>query len=120
MLVHCPVGDCRWWSKHPFGPQIGKCFPGSAIIGPWIGIEEFEEYLQVPFELFMDDSLKQKARGCEMRLKPEEAIQYIEKFFPLVEGDVIFTGTPSGVGEIEPGQLGSLKWGEKLEYQVQF
>jgi len=37
-----------------------------------------------------------------------------------VEGDVIFTGTPSGVGEIEPGQIGTLKWGDKLEYQVQF
>jgi 2-keto-4-pentenoate hydratase/2-oxohepta-3-ene-1,7-dioic acid hydratase in catechol pathway len=100
--------------------QIGKCFPGSAIIGPWIAIEGFKDYLQVPFELFMDKSLKQRACGSEMRLQPEEAIQYIETFFPLVEGDVIFTGTPSGVGEIEPGQLGCLKWGEKLEYQVQF
>jgi len=64
--------------------QIGKCFPGSAIIGPWIAIEEFQEYLKVPFELFMDDSLKQTACGFEMRLQPEEAIQYIENFFPLV------------------------------------
>jgi len=103
---------------HPW--EIGKCFPGSAIIGPWIAIEEFQEYLKVPFELFMDDSLKQTACGFEMRLQPEEAIQYIENFFPLVEGDVIFTGTPSGVGEIEPGQIGTLKWGDKLEYQVQF
>ena len=55
-----------------------------------------------------------------MRMTPEEAINYIETYFPLSEGDVVMTGTPKGVGEIQPGEIGELKWGDKLNCQVQF
>ena len=55
-----------------------------------------------------------------MRLAPEEAISYIEEYFPLTEGDIVMTGTPAGVGEIHPGQLGELNWDDKLKFEVQF
>ena len=55
-----------------------------------------------------------------MRLQPEDSIAYIEEYFPLAEGDIIFTGTPAGVGAIGAGALGSVKWGDRLAYEVQF
>ena len=90
------------------------------MIAPWIPIEEFEDYLDHPFEFWLGDKLRQKAKGTEMRLSPEEAIEYIESYFPLAEGDVIMTGTPAGVGEIVPGEKGELKWEDKLCCEVQF
>lgn len=99
---------------------MAKCFPGSAIIAPWIPIEDFEDYLEHEFEFWLGNKLRQKAKGNEMRMSPEEAIQYIETYFPLSEGDVVMTGTPAGVGEIEAGQIGELKWGEKVQCIIQF
>ena len=102
------------------GLQMAKCFPGSAVIAPWIPIEEFEDYLEHDFEFWLGEKLRQTGKGTEMRMTPEEAINYIETYFPLSEGDVVMTGTPKGVGEIQPGEIGELKWGDKLHCQVQF
>ena len=46
----------------------------------------------------LDGSLKQHGKGTEMRMSPGEAISYVEEYFPLCEGDIVFTGTPAGVG----------------------
>lgn len=99
---------------------MAKCFPGSAIIGPWIPVEKFEDYLEKEFTFGLDGEIRQSGRGRDMRLSPEEAIQYVEEYFPLSEGDIVFTGTPAGVGEVKPGQVGELSWGDRLNYKVQF
>lgn len=90
------------------------------MIGPWVPVADFEDYLEHDFEFWLGDELRQKARGTEMRMPPEEAIQYIEGYFPLSEGDVVMTGTPAGVGAIEPGQIGELRWSDKIRCHIQF
>lgn len=100
--------------------QISKCFPGSAIFGPWIPVEQLPDYLEREFTFSLDGQLKQKGKGSEMRLAPEDAISYIEEYFPLTDGDIVMTGTPAGVGEIQPGQVGELHWADKLKYEIQF
>jgi 2-keto-4-pentenoate hydratase/2-oxohepta-3-ene-1,7-dioic acid hydratase in catechol pathway len=47
-----------------------------------------------------------------MRLNPVEIISYISEFFPLMAGDLIFSGTPVGVSSVEAGQRGVLKFGD--------
>ena len=100
--------------------QISKCFNGSAVVGPWIDVEGFENYLDEEFQFVLDGEVKQKGKGKEMRLAPEQAIEYIDGFFPVQEGDVVFTGTPAGVGVVKPGQIGQLIWGDRLKYEVKF
>lgn len=100
--------------------EIGKVFKGSAIIGPWVDSKQFPNYMEEEFQLKLDGKEVQHAKGNDMTMKPEEALPYIKKYFPLCGGDVIFTGTPVGVGPVSDGQLAELTWGDKLQYRVQF
>ncbi len=52
-------------------------------------------------------------------LKPNEIIHYVDQFFPLCDGDLIFTGTPAGVGPLSPGDFVELKFGP-IEYSFTF
>ena len=100
--------------------EIGKVFEGSAIIGPWVDLKQFPNYMEEEFQLKLDGKKVQHAKGNDMSMKPEEALPYIKKYFPLCSGDVVFTGTPVAVGPVSTGQLAELTWGDKLEYKVQF
>ena len=90
------------------------------MVGPWIPVEEFEDYLEHEFQFVLDGEVKQRGKGKEMRMAPEQAIEYVDAFFPLQDGDVVFTGTPAGVGEVKTGQTGELIWGDRLRYAVKF
>ncbi len=100
---------------HPW--TTAKVFIDSAIIGPWISISEFPEYMTTEFSLLINNQTKQKAIPNTMTFKPIELLVYISKFFPLCEGDLIFTGTPAGVGAIHPDDTAQLTWG-KYQYFV--
>ncbi|KAK9831704.1 hypothetical protein WJX74_006559 [Apatococcus lobatus] len=52
--------------------------------------------------------------------QPDFLIQYISDCFPLLPGDLLFTGTPHGVGPLQQGQIAEMKWGDKLAYSVEF
>jgi acylpyruvate hydrolase len=102
---------------HPW--TIGKVFVDSAIIGPWIPIAEFSNYLTTEFSLTIDEQLRQKGRGNDMSFKPIDLLHYISDYFPLCEGDIIFTGTPAGVGAISSNSLAILNWGQ-YQYKAQW
>lgn len=103
---------------HPW--ELSKVFPASAILGPWIPIREFNDYLATPFSFTVDGQLRQQATGAEMRLSPGQCIEYAARHFPLLPGDAVFTGTPAGVGPIACGQSGQLRWGQRLRYSVRW
>jgi 2-keto-4-pentenoate hydratase/2-oxohepta-3-ene-1,7-dioic acid hydratase in catechol pathway len=103
---------------HPW--EISKVFRGSAILGPWIRLHDFPNYLGEEFTFSLDGKVCQRGRGSQMRLSPEKCISYANQHFPLCDGDVVFTGTPAGVGPVVPGQLAEVKWGKYLSYQVKF
>lgn len=100
---------------HPW--TISKVFIDSATIGPWIDIHAFPDYMTTEFSLLINNQIKQKAIPHTMTFKPVELLVYISQFFPLCEGDLIFTGTPAGVGAIHPGDTAILSWG-KYQYFV--
>ncbi len=103
---------------HPW--EISKVFPHSAVLGPWILLTQFSDYLEQPFEFLIDGILKQTGRGEQMRHSPESCIRSARGFFPLCEGDLLFTGTPAGVGSLQSGHAGTLRWGSVLEFNVDF
>lgn len=88
-----------------------KVFVDSAVIGPWKRVSEFPDWLTQKFSFALDGVEKQQGFGKDMRLSPAECVSYISEFFPLVAGDIIFTGTPAGVGPVQNNSRGTLSWG---------
>lgn len=100
---------------HPW--MIAKVFPESAVIGPWLAIEDLEKTLSQKFTFSINAHLRQAAFGKNMLFSPIELVVLASHYFPLCEGDLIFTGTPSGVGKINRNDHGRLTLGEHF-YEV--
>ena len=101
---------------HPW--ELSKTFLDSAVVGPWMPIKDAPRYLEEPFILSIDGVVKQQASGNQMSMRPDACIAYISQHFPLRSGDLIFTGTPAGVGPVVQGQLAELVWGEKWRFSA--
>lgn len=97
----------------------GKVFIDAAVIGPWIGIAEFPNYLSEPFTLTINGKQVQQAFGRQMSHSPAECLAYVSQFFPVCAGDILFTGTPAGVGSVEIGDKALLNFGP-IRYGVEW
>ena len=100
---------------HPW--TTAKVFEDAAIIGPWIPLSEFPEWQKTVFSFSLNGALRQQGHAGQMMLSISDALDYIRSFFPLCPGDLIFTGTPKGVGQVSPGSKGKLVFG-KIQYEV--
>jgi len=84
--------------------EKAKSFDGAAVIGrKWIDKKEFSSVDAIDFSLEKNQHIVQQSNTKFMLWKIDELIAYISQYFTLKIGDVIFTGTPSGVGKIEAG-----------------
>ncbi len=88
---------------HPW--TISKVFPDACIIGPWIETSDLS-FLNADFNFTLDNELKQSSSGSNMLFNPIDLIVHASAFFPLCAGDILFTGTPSGVGKVNRGSIG--------------
>jgi len=82
--------------------EKAKSFDGSAVIGNWLPKTEFQNIDDINFSLVRNGNTVQSGNTSLMLWKIDEIIEYVSKYFTLKIGDIIFTGTPSGVGKIEP------------------
>lgn len=81
--------------------EKSKCFDGSAVIGEkWIPKKELKDVNTIDFSLVQNGNIVQQSNTQYMLWKIDELIAYISQFFTLKIGDVIFTGTPEGVGKV--------------------
>lgn len=80
--------------------EKSKSFDGSALIGKWVNKNKFNDVNDLNFHLMKNDKIVQKGNSSEMIWNIDELISEISKFFTLKIGDVIFTGTPKGVGKV--------------------
>ena len=83
---------------------LSKSFQGSALLGTFYPLNHFPNPHEIEFSLHLDGKLKQKGNSKNMIFSLTEIINYINSFSALKKGDLIFTGTPEGVGEITKGQ----------------
>ncbi|MBL7755586.1 MAG: fumarylacetoacetate hydrolase family protein [Chitinophagaceae bacterium] len=83
--------------------EIAKAFDHSAVIGPWQYIGETEKNLNRTFRLDVNSKTVQEGDSRFMMFQPDQIIAYISQFFTLQTGDILFTGTPKGVGSIAVG-----------------
>ena len=83
--------------------EKAKGFDGAAVIGEkWLDKNQFSDLNNINFSLKKNDEIVQNGNSSFMLWKIDELISYISTFFTLKIGDVIFTGTPAGVGPVVP------------------
>ncbi|MCM1312480.1 MAG: fumarylacetoacetate hydrolase family protein [Bacteroides sp.] len=85
--------------------DICKGFDGSAIIGDFVDKSEFEDINKIRFSLQIDQQTVQEGCTKDMLFSIDQIVAYASRFFTLKTGDLIFTGTPAGIGQIKEGQL---------------
>jgi len=83
---------------HPW--EIAKGFDGSALVGSWI---DYERETDVQFSLEKNGEIAQKGNTSDLIFNFAHLICYISKYFTIQKGDLIFTGTPAGVGPVSIG-----------------
>jgi 2-keto-4-pentenoate hydratase/2-oxohepta-3-ene-1,7-dioic acid hydratase in catechol pathway len=94
--------DLQKQQKESGGPwEICKAFDNSAALGKFIPLEEVGQIEKLNFNLDINGKRVQTGNTSEMIFSVNEIIAYISKFFTLKIGDIIFTGTPSGVGPVK-------------------
>ena len=80
--------------------EMCKGFDGAAAIGEWVSKEKFRDVQTLPFHLEINGKTVQEGCTSDMLFKIDEIIEYISKYFTLKTGDIIYTGTPVGVGPV--------------------
>ena len=95
--------------------EIAKAFDGSAAVGRFIPITPEMHIQNLDFELKLNDTTVQQGNTKDMLFTVNKIIEYASKFFTLNIGDLIFTGTPAGVGPVSVyDRLDGYLQGEKL------
>jgi len=80
--------------------EKAKSFDGAAVIGNWVDKNKFESMDSLNFHLEKNGEKVQVGNTNNMLWKIDEIIAYVSQYFTLKIGDIIFTGTPSGVGRV--------------------
>lgn len=91
---------------------LSKGFDGSAIVSPFIPLTELGKSIDnLSFELQIGDTTVQQGNSHNMIFSPNQLIAHLSQYITLTSGDLIYTGTPAGVGPIQQGDhlVGSLE-----------
>jgi 2-keto-4-pentenoate hydratase/2-oxohepta-3-ene-1,7-dioic acid hydratase in catechol pathway len=95
--------------------EKAKAFDGAAVIGNWLPKTAFKDLNDISFSLIKNGETVQAGNTGHMLWKIDELIEYVSKYFTLKIGDIIFTGTPAGVGAVKSNdQLKGLIEGQEL------
>jgi fumarylpyruvate hydrolase len=85
--------------------DFGKDFENAAVVAPITRAAEFGNVAGQAIRLTQNGALKQDAVLSDMILNVPELIAYLSSFYHLLPGDLLYTGTPAGVGPIAPGDV---------------
>ncbi|WP_316841627.1 fumarylacetoacetate hydrolase family protein [Pedobacter gandavensis] len=83
--------------------ELAKAFDHSAAIGSFVPKASLTDLHNLPFELQINGETRQQGNTQNMIFSFEYLISYISQYFTLKKGDLIFTGTPEGVGQVHEG-----------------
>ena len=81
--------------------EKAKAFDGSALIGKLVNKTSFDDINDIKFSLMKNNELVQQGNTSQMLWDIDSIIAYVSSFFTLKIGDIIFTGTPAGVGAVK-------------------
>ncbi|WP_082637951.1 MULTISPECIES: fumarylacetoacetate hydrolase family protein [unclassified Psychrobacter] len=103
---------------HPW--ERAKCFDGACVLADWVDPLAFGDCSDVHYQLYINDELKQDGNSALMLFPVYELLAEISHAFSLQAGDVIMTGTPSGVGILHASDdlklvLGAHEWQARVQ-----
>ena len=101
--------------------EKAKGFDGAAVIGKWVQKSALPHIDNLRFSLHKNKELVQDGHTSKMLWKVDELISYVSSFFTLKKGDILFTGTPAGVGRVKPNDYlsGKLEGEEMFALNIQ-
>ena len=83
--------------------EIAKAFDGSAVLGRFINLNNISDPESINFSLNLNGKKVQNGNSANMLFRIDQIIEYVSRFITLKMGDLIFTGTPAGVGPVKIG-----------------
>nr|WP_121273915.1 fumarylacetoacetate hydrolase family protein [Pedobacter schmidteae] len=83
--------------------ELAKAFDHSAAISNFIPKTEIEDLYNLPFELKINGDSRQNGNTKDILFSFEKIIAFVSRYITLKKGDLIFTGTPEGVGQVKQG-----------------
>jgi len=100
--------------------EKAKAFDGAAVVGDWLDKSELPHVDELQFEMTKNGTIVQQSSSALMLWKVDELIAYVSQFFTLKIGDIIFTGTPAGVGPVAENDVleGSLEGRQLFSIKV--
>lgn len=93
--------------------EKAKAFDGSAAVGKFIQLDKIQDFENLEFTLHKNGELAQKGNPQQMIFSVHKLIAYVSQYFTLKIGDLIYTGTPAGVGKVEKDDQLELKLNEQ-------
>ncbi len=85
--------------------ELAKAFDNSAVLGNFVDKSELDDLAAVDFSLTKNGVIVQQGNSRDLIFSFGYLIEYISRFFTLQTGDLIYTGTPAGVGPVKPGDV---------------
>ncbi|MBQ8361538.1 MAG: fumarylacetoacetate hydrolase family protein [Bacteroidaceae bacterium] len=100
--------------------ELCKGFDDSAVIGSFVPLQEIGDIQDLHFHLDIDGQIVQRGHTADMLHRVDDIIAYVSSFCTLKIGDLLFTGTPVGVGPVAVGQhlQGFLEGHKLLDFHV--
>ena len=93
-------------TRGPEERSLRKSIDSYSVLGPWfVTADEIAESGNIGFSLTVNGQIKQKANTRDLILSIGELIAFASSFYSLLPGDLIYTGTPEGVGPVLPGDI---------------
>jgi len=103
---------------HPW--TVAKCFDTSAVVSDFILKSDYNLTVDEEISLSVNGQIRQKEKLSKMLFHPAEIVEYISSLMTLEEGDLVYTGTPAGVGKVEVGDklVGKIDGVGELEAEI--
>jgi acylpyruvate hydrolase len=100
--------------------ERAKAFNGSAPVSAFVSKTEFADLQNINFQLAVNGEIRQQGNTSLMLYKIDYLIAFVSRYFTLQTGDLLFTGTPKGVGPVQPGDrlVGTLEGRDLLNFDV--
>ncbi|HNQ12638.1 MAG TPA: fumarylacetoacetate hydrolase family protein [Bacteroidia bacterium] len=85
--------------------ELSKSFDGAAAIGKFIPVDSFKDFQNISFHLNLNGETVQNGNSKMMLFTIRRIIEYVSSYMTLKKGDLIFTGTPAGVGKVSKNDV---------------
>ncbi len=96
--------------------EMAKAFDGALPLAPFIPVTQCGDWTQLSCQLTVNGTVRQSGSASDMLTPIMPLIEYITRYFTLLPGDVVMTGTPAGVAALQSGDVLTLEFEKKFRF----